>query len=110
GGWVGGKERRLALAARGDASGRLPRSSPPSCRPATAPGLPAEPAVAPPGQRPPFCCATMQYSIGIESIVLMREVMPASFAAAVFSSGVAGTRPKTFLWFGQMRKPNVNAL
>src|SRR5512143_755985 len=69
-----------------------------------------KPAAAAPDQRPPFCCATMQYSIGIESMVLMREVMPASFAAAVFSSDVAVTRPRTFFWFGQMMNQTLNAM
>ena len=51
---------------------------------------------------PPFCCATMQNSMGTESIVLTREVMPAIFAAAAFSSGLTWTMPSAFFWFGQM--------
>ena len=48
------------------------------------------------GYSPPFCCATMQYSIGIDSMVLKREAMPAIFAAAAFCSGATLTMPSAF--------------
>ena len=38
----------------------------------------------------------MKKSIGMESIVLVREARKASRAALVFSSGVAVTSPRTF--------------
>jgi hypothetical protein len=56
-----------------------------------------------------FCCAT-QYSIGIESIVLKREVNIARRAAAAFSSGATVTMPSAFFWFGQMMNQTLNAM
>ena len=52
----------------------------------------------------------MQYSIGIESIVLIRDVMPARRPAAAFSSGVAATIPNTFFWFGQIMNQTLIAM
>ena len=61
-------------------------------------------------QRPPFCCATMQYSIGSESIVLAREVSIARRAALAYSSGVTVTMPSAFFWFGQMMNQTLKAI
>ena len=35
-------------------------------------------------------------------MVLMREAMPARFAAAAFSAASTVTMPRAFFWFGQM--------
>src|SRR5207247_10298476 len=59
-------------------------------------------AIRPADQRPAFCCATMQNSIGIESMVFTRDVRPAMRAALAFSSAAASTMPSAFCWFGQL--------
>ena len=44
----------------------------------------------------------MKKSIGIESIVFVREARNAMRRALTFSSSVAGTIPRIFFWFRQM--------
>ena len=61
-------------------------------------------------QKPPCDCAAMQYSIGIDSMVLKREAIPASFPAAAFCAASTVTRPSTFFWFGQMMNQTLNAM
>ncbi|MNC89434.1 hypothetical protein D3C83_53700 [compost metagenome] len=41
-------------------------------------------------------------------MVLMREVMPASLAAAAFSSADTCTMPSAFFWLGQMMNQTLN--
>jgi hypothetical protein len=47
-------------------------------------------------QRPPLAWATMQNSMAMESIVLIRDARPAMRPAAAFASGEASTNPSTF--------------
>ena len=44
----------------------------------------------------------MKNSIGIDSIVLVREARSATRRALFFSSSVAGFIPRIFCWFGQI--------
>ena len=53
---------------------------------------------------------TIMYSIGIENIVLKRDVSIAKRAALAFSSAATGTMPNAFFWFGQMMNQTLNAM
>src|ERR1700722_1326355 len=79
--------------------------------PPTTRGRSAEqPPVASRRQKTPNRCATMQNSMGIESIVLVRETSMARRPALAFSSGADGTNPSAFFWFGQMMNQTLKAM
>ena len=44
----------------------------------------------------------MNKSIGIDKAVLVRDAKNANLFAVAFSSSVAGFKPKTFFWLGQI--------
>ena len=50
------------------------------------------------------------YSMGIDNMVLKREVSIAKRAAAAFSSGSTVTIPRAFFWLGQMMNQTLNAI
>ena len=52
----------------------------------------------------------MHMSIGIESMVLVREARKATFLALAFSSSLACTSPSTFFWLGQISTHTLNSM
>ena len=50
----------------------------------------------------------MHMSMGKDRMKLMRDALPAILRAAAFSSSVAGTSPRIFFWFGQMKTHTLN--
>ena len=57
-----------------------------------------------------FCAETIAYSIGIESIVFVRDAKAAARAHFGFSSAEHSTRPITFCWFGHIIYQTLNAM
>ena len=58
----------------------------------------------------PCVAEPMHSSIGIESMKLMREALPAILRALAFCSSVAGTMPRIFFWFGQISTQTLNSM
>src|SRR6266404_1189127 len=52
----------------------------------------------------------MHMSMGRDRMKLMRDARPAVLRAAAFSSSVAGTSPRIFFWFGQMKTHTLNSM
>src|SRR5580700_9471369 len=52
----------------------------------------------------------MHMITGIDKMKLMREALPAVLRAAAFSSSVAGTMPRIFFWFGQIKTHTLNSM
>src|SRR5689334_12351686 len=54
--------------------------------------------------------ATMKKTMGIDSIVLVREARNATRRAFAFSASVAGFMPRIFCWLGQMRTQTLKSM
>jgi hypothetical protein len=52
----------------------------------------------------------MKNSIGIDSMVLVRDARKATRRALFFSSSVAETMPRIFFWFGQISTHTLNSM
>ena len=61
-------------------------------------------------KNPPWPKPTMLISIGIESMVLVRDARNATRRAFAIWSAVASTSPSTFFWFGQMKTQTLNSM
>ena len=52
----------------------------------------------------------MKNSIGIDSIMLVRDARNATRRALFFSSSVAGFMPRIFCWLGQISAHTLNSM
>ena len=52
----------------------------------------------------------MHISMGMDSSVLVREAISATFFAAAISSALACFMPRIFFWFGQISTQTLNSM